>query len=68
MDQIQIGKFIAQCRKEKGFTQQELADKIGCSDKTISKWENGRGLPDYSYFGIIKGDIDSLLFSSLHNN
>lgn len=58
MDQIQIGKFIAQCRKEKGLTQQELADKIGCSDKTISKWENGRGLPDYSYFGILCRTLD----------
>ena len=58
MDQIQIGKFIAQCRKEKGLTQQELADKIGCSDKTISKWENGRGLPDYSYFGNLCRTLD----------
>ncbi len=49
MDQIRIGKFIAERRKEKGMTQAELADKIGVTDRAVSKWENGRGLPDYTY-------------------
>ena len=48
MNQIKIGKFIAQCRKNKKLTQQELADKIGVTDKAISKWENGRCLMDIS--------------------
>ena len=43
-----IGKFIQEIRKEKGLTQKELAELIGVSDKTISKWENGNSLPDTS--------------------
>lgn len=41
MDQEKTGKFIAELRKQVGFTQKELAEKIGVSDKTISKWECG---------------------------
>ena len=48
MDQIQIGKFIAEERKRKGYTQRALADILGISDKTISKWERGNGFPDVS--------------------
>jgi transcriptional regulator with XRE-family HTH domain/predicted RNA-binding Zn-ribbon protein involved in translation (DUF1610 family) len=48
MDQIKIGKFIASLRKEKGLTQMMLADRLGISDKTVSKWERGAGLPDVS--------------------
>ena len=48
MNQEKIGKFIAKLRKEKNMTQQELAKKLGVTDRAISKWENGRGLPDYS--------------------
>ena len=48
MNQDKIGKFILELRKEKNMTQQELADKIGVTDRAISKWENGRGLPDLS--------------------
>lgn len=48
MDQEKIGKFILELRKSKKMTQQELADKIGCTDRAISKWENGRGMPDLS--------------------
>ena len=46
MDQVKIGKFIAELRKEKNMTQQQLGDKIGVSFKTISKWETDAGLPD----------------------
>lgn len=49
MDYKNIGKFIADIRKEKGYTQKELANLIGVSDKTISKWECGNGIPDLSY-------------------
>ncbi len=48
MNQEKIGKFILKLRREKNMTQQELADKIGVTDRAISKWENGRGLPDLS--------------------
>ena len=48
MNQEKIGKFILELRREKNMTQQELADKIGVTDRAISKWENGRGLPDLS--------------------
>lgn len=46
MDQIKIGKFINQCRKEKKLTQTELAEKLNITDRAISKWENGICLPD----------------------
>jgi len=48
MDQEKIGKFIALLRKEQNMTQVELAEKLGITDRAISKWENGRGLPDLS--------------------
>jgi len=48
MDVERIGQFIAELRKEKMMTQKELADLIMVSDKTISKWETGKGLPDPS--------------------
>jgi len=46
MDQIKIGKFIASCRKDKGMTQAFLAEKLGISDRAVSKWETGKSLPD----------------------
>ena len=46
MDQIKIGKFLQQRRKECGLTQSELAEKLSVSDRAISKWENGNCLPD----------------------
>lgn len=48
MNQKQIGKFIAQKRKEKNLTQIQLAEILGVSNKTVSKWENGNCMPDYS--------------------
>lgn len=48
MDQIKIGRFIAEQRKSKGYTQRQLADILGISDKTISKWERGNGFPEVS--------------------
>ncbi|MDE7379604.1 MAG: helix-turn-helix transcriptional regulator [Clostridia bacterium] len=48
MNQILTGQFIKQCRKEKGLTQEELAQKLNISPKTISKWECGSGLPEVS--------------------
>ena len=48
MDQITTGKFIAERRKARGLTQRELADLLNISDKTVSKWERGGGLPEVS--------------------
>lgn len=46
MDQIRIGKFIAAARKARGMTQKQLAEQLSISDKTVSKWERGKGLPE----------------------
>lgn len=48
MDQEKIGKFIAFCRKENGYTQAALAEKLGITDRAVSKWENGKSMPDAS--------------------
>ena len=48
MDQIKIGKFIAEVRKSHNLTQRQLADALSISDKTVSKWECGKGLPEVS--------------------
>ena len=48
MDQVKIGKFISQMRKDLHLTQKQLAEKLNISDKTVSKWECGKGLPSCS--------------------
>ena len=48
MDQIKIGKFIAEKRRERGLTQAELAERLSITDRAVSKWENGRSMPDSS--------------------
>ena len=48
MDQVKIGKFIAVCRKKAKLTQIQLAEKLGITDRAISKWETGKSLPDSS--------------------
>lgn len=50
MDQIKIGKFIAQKRKQNNMTQIEFAEKLGVTNKTVSRWENGKNMPDVSLF------------------
>ena len=52
MNQEKIGKFIAEVRKKKNMTQQELADRLGITDRAVSNWENGRRLPDLSMITI----------------
>lgn len=65
MDQIKIGKFIAEARKEQNLTQLDLAEKLGISNKTISKWECGNGMPDYAVMEglceILKINVNELL-------
>ena len=65
MDIIKVGKAIAYLRKRAGYTQKELADRIGISDKAVSKWERGQGLPEIGYLRklsiLLDTDTDSLL-------
>ena len=63
MDQIKIGKFIAEKRKEKNMTQSELAEKLSITDRAISKWENGNCMPDV---GTIP-DLCSILSISIND-
>ena len=57
MNQMATGKFISQKRKEKSLTQEQLAEKLGVSNKTVSKWETGKCMPDYS---VVKALCDEL--------
>lgn len=50
MNQVKIGKFISVCRKARGWTQNQLAEKLGITDKAVSKWETGKSMPDLSLF------------------
>ncbi len=45
MDTVKIGKFLSQLRRERELTQEQLAEKLGTSNKTISRWENGNYMP-----------------------
>ncbi|NLJ57300.1 MAG: helix-turn-helix transcriptional regulator [Tissierellia bacterium] len=62
MNQIKIGKFIAECRKKKDMTQSQLAGKLNITDKAVSKWETGKSIPDVSLFS----DLCSILEISLN--
>lgn len=53
MDQKKVGTFLSQLRKEKGLSQKELAQKIGVTDKTISRWETGTYMPDIDTFAVL---------------
>lgn len=48
MNQIKIGKFIAECRRKKNLTQAQLAEKLNITDRAVSKWETGKSMPDSS--------------------
>ncbi len=65
MNQIKIGKFIAECRKREGLTQMQLAEKLNITDRAISKWETGRAMPDSSIMlqlcDILKITVNDLL-------
>lgn len=65
MNQVKVGKFIAECRKNNNLTQKQLAEKLNITDRAISKWENGRSLPDSSIMlelcDILKINVNDLL-------
>ena len=58
MDQIKIGKFIAALRKEKGLTQEQLGEKLGVTNKTISRWETGSYLPGVDMLQLLSKEFD----------
>ena len=65
MDQLKIGKFIAQCRKKEHLTQMQLAEKLNITDRAVSKWETGKAMPDSSIMlelcDILKISVNDLL-------
>ena len=65
MEQVKIGKFIAECRKKQNLTQMQLAEKLGITDKAVSKWERGIAMPDSSLMlelcGILNITVNDLL-------
>ena len=65
MDQVQIGKFIAQRRRDVGLTQMQLAEKLDITDRAVSKWETGRSLPDSAIMlelcDVLKFTVNDLL-------
>ena len=58
MNQIKIGKFIATLRKEKDLTQEQLGEKLGVTNKTISRWENGNYMPDIEMLSLLAKEFD----------
>lgn len=72
MDANKVGKAIAFLRRKKGYTQNKLAEKLGVSDKAVSKWERGLGVPDVSLLAklsiILDTDIESLLNGDILHN
>ena len=58
MNQERIGKFISELRKEKNMTQDQLAEKLGVTDKSISRWENGKTMPDLSMLTILSKELN----------
>lgn len=58
MDQIKTGKFIATLRKEKDLTQDQLGEKLGVTNKTISRWENGNYMPDIEILSLLSKEFD----------
>lgn len=67
MNQQKIGRFISECRKQKGLTQAQLAEALGVSDKSVSRWENGKTMPDLSIYEplceILEIQISELLYA-----
>ena len=65
MDQVKIGKFIAECRKKSNLTQMQLAEKLNITDRAVSKWETGKAMPDSSIMlelcDILKISVNDLL-------
>ena len=61
MNQERIGKYIAKLRKEKKITQEELAEKLGVSSKSVSRWETGRNMPDLSLITLLCKELGTTI-------
>ncbi len=65
MDQVKIGKFIAECRRKTNLTQMQLAEKLNITNRAVSKWETGKAMPDTSVMlelcGVLKITVNDLL-------
>ena len=65
MNQVKIGRFIAECRKKENLTQMQLAEKLNITDRAVSKWETGKAMPDTSIMlelcEILKISVNDLL-------
>ncbi len=57
MDQIQIGKFISALRRQEGLTQEELGERLGVTNKTVSRWENGNYMPDIEMMQLLSKEL-----------
>lgn len=72
MDAEKVGRLIARLRREKGWTQKQLAEALQLSDKTVSKWERGQGCPDVSILralsGLFRIPVEQLLAGDLEAN
>ncbi len=66
MNQEKIGLFIAKCRREKNMTQEDLAEKLGVSNKSISRWENGKTMMDISLFELLCNELDISIIELLN--
>ena len=62
MNQQKIGQFLRECRKEKGITQEQLAEMLGVTNRSVSRWENGSNLPDLDIL------IEMVLFTDRSDN
>lgn len=61
MNQVSIGKFIQELRKENDMTQEELAQELGVTGKSISRWENGKTMPDISLLNILADKLNTTI-------
>ena len=72
MDQQKIGQLIRRLRQELNLTQKQIADKMGISDKAVSKWERGHGMPDISFLSelseLLNVDLDALMSGEVEVN
>ena len=58
MDQVRVGKYIASLRKQASLTQEELGEKLGVTNKTVSRWENGNYMPDIEMLQLLSKVFD----------
>ena len=68
MNQEKIGKFIAECRRQRKMTQSELGERLGVTEKSISNWENGRNMPDLSKNLLVIGKMEEICQTYLYLN